>query len=655
MLRSLFVLLLITVSPQLAAAELPIEYFVRAGDYLDVSLSPSGNRLAARVKVDDRVAVVIIDRASGELVGGVRTPTDNEIYRVYWVSDERLVFSYAEERHGIDFAVGTGELYAVDYTGKNVELLAGVRASDERRGTKLRSKKNDQASFRLINVLEDDKKHVLVVEYPWSPDGRVWSYTGEKQPVVSRLNVKTGRKKKLEVLPFPYARPYTTRDGSIRFVTYRNEDALTVSAYRESDDAPWQALDEVFEFVDKETTVVGLNETGDAVFLRSRYGDEGYRTIFRLDFKARTFEPLFTDLDADIVGWLVDPDTGEIAAGKSMRGKTRYHYPETDSKMKTIHRQLAKAFKGRTMDIVSSTRDGSELMVRVTSDVNPGEYYFFNNETKKASFFWANMSWIDPRLLRPMLLDEVVTEDGFTLTVRLTLPEGDGPAPLIVHPHGGPHGVADRWEFNREVQLLANRGFAVLQVNMRGSGDSGERFVSAGYKEWGGKMIDDIAVATRWAMDHPKIDGSRVCAYGASYGAYAAYMLAIREPDLLKCTAGYVGVYDLNIMYTTGDIPKGWGGKSYLERAIGTDPAQLEAFSPTKHADKIKANTMLVHGEADVRAPIEHAYAMRKALKKAGKDVEWIEINQSGHGAFSMRSKMELYEGLLSFLDANLN
>lgn len=652
--RSVLVLAVLMLMPPAVAEELPIEYFVRSGDYLDVTLSPSGTRLAARVRVDEKVAVVVIDRASGEIVGGLRTPSDDEIYNVIWVSDERLIFSYAEKHYGLDAPSSTGELYGMDYRGKNVELLAGYRASNSRTGSRLSTKDDDYASFYLVDVLKDDEKHVLVVEYPWSKDGIGWMDNRLKFPVVSRLHVKSGRKKKIEVLPFRNGVPYSTRDGRILFATYETEESYTASAYRESNDGEWQPLTDVFDFIDDEMSVIGLNEAGNAAFLRGRYGEQKYYTIFRLDFIARTFEPIFTDVDADIVEVLVDPDTGEIAAGKSMRGKPRYHYPQTDSKMKKTHQQLARAFKGRTMDIVSGTRDGGELMVRVTSDVNPGEYYFFDNREKNADFFWANMSWIDPRLLRPMILDEVVTDDGFRVPVRLTLPDTDGPAPLIVHPHGGPHGVADMWAFNGEVQLLVNRGFAVLQVNMRGSGNYGDRFLKAGYKEWGGKMIDDIAAATRWAMQNESVDGDKVCAYGASYGAYASYMLAIREPELLTCVAGYVGVYDLNMLYTKGDVPKSWGGEGFLERVVGREQAQLDDFSPVNHAGQIAANAMLIHGEADIRAPIEHAVAMRKAFKKAGKDVEWIEIDQSGHGAFSMKSKLILYEGLLGFLDANL-
>lgn len=651
--RPAVLLSLLLLAPVLVAEPLPIEHFVKDGDYLDVSLSPSGNRLAARVRVNDKVMMVVVDRASNEIVGGARPDEGSVIHSVEWINDERLLFSYAEDRFDLDAPVATGELFGINYDGKRRELLAGFRASDVRTGSRLGSRENDPSSFYLLNTLEDDDKRVLVIEYPWSQDGRFWYDNRTKLPIISRMHVYTGKKRKLEVLPFRRAVPYSTSDGTIRFVTYQNEDAFFTAAYRESDDAEWQALTDVFSLTE-EMTVVGLNEAGNAAFLRGRYGEDRFRTIFRLDFEANTFEPVFTNLDADIVDWLIDPETGEIAAGKSMRGKPRYHYPAADNEMKATHQMLAKAFAGQTMDITSMTKDGRELMVRVSSDTNPGEYYIFNKETKQAEFFWANLSWIDPRQMRPMLIDEVTTEDGFTLPVRLTLPDSQDPAPLIVHPHGGPHGIADHWEFNRDVQLLANRGYAVLQVNFRGSGYFGDRFRRAGHREWGGKMIEDIATATRWAMEHPAIDGTRICAYGASYGAYAAYMLAVREPELLKCTAGYVGVYDLNIMFTKGDTPRSWGGIAYLERVLGTDEARLDEFSPVNHADKIQANTLLVHGDEDIRAPIAHARAMRRALRAAGKEPVWIELDRSGHGAGSMENKLKLYEGLLSFLDSNL-
>ncbi len=653
MLRPVALVVLLIASLTAHAESLPTEYFVKDGDYLDVALSPSGKRLAAQARVNGMVVMAVIDRASNQVVGGVRPEADSAIHSVDWINDERLVFSYAAEVYGLDQPVATGELFGINYDGSGRELLAGYRASDARTGSRLSNKESDRSSFFLVDTLEGEAKHVLVIEYPWSKDGRLWYDNRQKLPTVSRLNVNSGKKKTVEVLPFRNAYPYVSRDGTLRFVTYENEAGLAEAAYRENRDAEWQSLAGVFDLAD-EMIVVGLNDAGNAAFLKGRFGEDQFYTIYRLDFANKSYDALFTDLDADIVDWIEDPATGEIVVGKSERAKPRYHYAAVDSSIKTTHKKLAKAFAGQAVDIVSATDDGSELMVRVSSDTNPGEFYIFDTDTNKADFFWANMSWIDPRKMRPMIVDDVTTEDGLKLPVRLTLPEGDGPAPLIVHPHGGPHGVADTWGFNHEVQLLASRGYAVLQVNFRGSGYFGDRFMKAGYQEWGGKMIEDIATATHWAMQRPDIDETRVCAYGASYGAYAAYMLAVREPDLLTCTAGYVGVYDLNIMFSKGDIPQNWGGLGYLQRVLGTDPARLAEFSPVNHADKIQAETLLIHGDADRRAPIAHARAMRKALQDAGTEPGWIRLDQSGHGAGSLENRLELYEGLLAFLDSNL-
>ena len=202
--------------------------------------------------------------------------------------------------------------------------------------------------------------------------------------------------------------------------------------------------------------------------------------------------------------------------------------------------------------------------------------------------------------------------------------------------------------------MLASRGYTVLQVNFRGSGGFGKKFEDAGHMEWDDKMIEDLAKAARWAMGRDDIDQERVCAYGGSYGAYASYMLAVREPEMLRCVIGYVGVYDLNIIYSTGDVPKSWGGAGYLERMIRRETAELDEFSPTMHATCIKVTAMLIRGEDDIRAPIEHVYAMLDALEEVGKDPKWPEIDDSGHGAGSLKNRLELYEGLLGFLDSNL-
>jgi dipeptidyl aminopeptidase/acylaminoacyl peptidase len=223
-----------------------------------------------------------------------------------------------------------------------------------------------------------------------------------------------------------------------------------------------------------------------------------------------------------------------------------------------------------------------------------------------------------------------------------------------VFPHGGPHGVRDWWEFDPEVQLLASRGYAVLQVNFRGSGGYGMAFESAGHGEWGAKMLDDIADATRWAVEQKVAPADRICIYGASYGGFAALMGAAREPDLYRCAIGQAGVYDLQLMWESGDIPDMRGGRDYLERVLGTDAARLRAQSPVYNAQNIKAPVLLIHGKADERADYEQARRMKEALEQSQKKFEWLALGREGHGVYDEQTRREVYERILQFLDANL-
>ena len=633
----------------------PVEYFIKDSDYLDVALSPSGNRIAARAQLDGKIVLIVMDLETKAIVGGLQPETSDAIYSFSWVSDDRIVFSYAEQLSGSDQRSSAGELYAVNFDGSDIDRLAGFRASNQRYGSRIKgSRESERAAVYLLDPLHDDENHILIIKYPFSQTGLGrYALDGKKPPIVSKLNVYSGKQETVERLSFNRARPLTDSSGEVRFVTYETEDGLTQSAYRPDKESEWQLLSDAFD-LDDELAVVGLNNAGNALFLYGPTGDDGYKNIFRFDFNTKMVQTLFAGLDADLLEWLSDPETGEIVLASSHRGKARYHYTDAETSFQRLHRSLVRAYANQTLNVMSLSRDGKQIILKASSDVDPGSIFIFDAETRKADFFWANRSWMDTSILRPMHVGEVPTQDGFSIPVRLTLPHGDRPAPLIVNPHGGPHGVFDEWAFNYETQLLASRGYAVLQINFRGSGGLGKKFEDAGHKEWGGQMIEDIAAAVRWAMTHRGIDERRVCAYGGSYGAYASYMLAVKEPAMLRCVIGYVGVYDLTLLYRTGDIPESWGGVEYLERAIGRDGDMLADFSPVTHASKITAAPMLIHGEDDNRAPIDHAYSMREALRDAGTDPDWLKIDDSGHGAGNMKTRLELYEALLAFLDQHL-
>jgi dipeptidyl aminopeptidase/acylaminoacyl peptidase len=271
---------------------------------------------------------------------------------------------------------------------------------------------------------------------------------------------------------------------------------------------------------------------------------------------------------------------------------------------------------------------------------------------KKADAVISRRSWINPDALSDMRPVDLAARDGLALHGYLTLPPGsDGKGlPAVVLPHGGPFGVFDQPYFDDEVQILAQAGYAVLQVNFRGSGNYGRAFTRAGAREWGGKMQDDLTDATRWLAAQGIADPARICIYGASYGAFAALMGAAREPALYKCAVGLVGVYDLEKIASESS---GRSSTNWTREWIGEGP-MLAANSPIHRAAHVKAPVFLSAGGEDYIAPIAHTRKMEAALKKAGVSVETLYFPNEGHGYYLEAHRREYYAKLLDFLATHL-
>ena len=319
---------------------------------------------------------------------------------------------------------------------------------------------------------------------------------------------------------------------------------------------------------------------------------------------------------------------------------------------------LQAQFPEHVVEITSETSakdlDRELAVVSVWSDKLPGMYLLFDKTNKKLSRIRQAHSFIDSNKMRPMEPYKITVRDGKTIYGYLTRPEGEGPFPLIMHPHGGPYGPRDRWGFNEEVQMLASRGYAVLQVNFRGSGGYGKDFMYSAFQQWAGEMQDDLTDSVRWAIDSGITEEGRVCIYGASYGGYSALMSAVKEPDLYACTAGYVGVYDLELMTKKGDIQRRDEGLDYINEAICDTPASCKAGSPITYLDRLKADVMIIHGKDDQRVPFAHAEVLRDELDKRDIDYEWLVKAKEGHGFVNVDNREELYKKLLAFFDRNI-
>jgi dipeptidyl aminopeptidase/acylaminoacyl peptidase len=289
----------------------------------------------------------------------------------------------------------------------------------------------------------------------------------------------------------------------------------------------------------------------------------------------------------------------------------------------------------------------------VYADREPGGYYVMNLATRQVAPMMFRADWLDPNRLGQTRDLTFKARDGRTIPVLLTLPPGsDGKnLPMVVHPHGGPFGVIDNWAYDPTVQVMASHGYAVLQVNFRGSGGYGREHETSGYKQWGLAMQDDLTDATRWAIAEGYAARDRICIFGASYGGYAALMGVAKEPDLYRCAIGQVGVYDMG-KFKFDDAMRGDFFRRYHEEA--TNDGDLGPISPARLAAQIKVPVFLSTGKEDPRVPYEHTEIMEAALKKAGVPVESQYFKTEGHGIYKLENRRDFYARLLSFLHKHI-
>jgi dipeptidyl aminopeptidase/acylaminoacyl peptidase len=629
------------VAPAASASELPLSDFLKRDAFGTMKISPTGEYIAATVPLSDRTSLIILRRSDLTPTGHVTLPTKTHVVDFNWVNDKRILFSIGEKQGALDTPRPTGEIYAVnaDGTGQG-NALVGFRSGDGNKATHTHQQSRAIAAT-LIDTLRHNDNEVLVAVRDFTSFGEV-----------DTMNVLTGRLSTVAKAPVRNAEFLDDPTGAVRFAWGEGNDRRVKTYFRADADSKWELINDEAQ-TERQVTPVGFSADAKTAYLQIEETDapDG---IYAFDTATRKREILYRDDNTSPSTFLRSPEDGSVYAAVYQDGKPRVEYLDPDNPYAKRLRSMQASFKDEMVIPTSYTKDGAVALYVVYSDRIPGDYYLFDRASNRASYIASNANWFKPEMLSEMRPITLKARDGMPLEGFLTIPRGSNGKnlPLVINPHGGPFGPYDVWGYNFEVQLLASRGYAVLQLNYRGSGNYGRAFQHAGYKQWGGTMQDDLTDATRWAIAQGIADAHRICIYGASYGGYAALMGVAKEPSLYRCAIGYVGVYDMPTMYHQGDIQESKAGENFLKEALGED--NLDAISPTHLASRITAPVMMAAGREDVRAPPRHTELMRDALLHAGKQVDAKIYDGQGHGFYLEADRTDLYTRMLAFLDRNI-
>jgi len=605
-------------APAMAADKaLSIADYLRDPRYSDLSLSPDGRFLAAKVPFEGGSMLAVLSRADLKLTttvkGGPKTFVDEHL----WVSPQRVVVRMSVPIDDYSQRAALPELYVVDADGSHRDETWGV----------------------VYDTLPE--RGLVVLGY--------CTYYCESPSVASVPATKFQKRRNPIRLPLDFWDLAVDPEGRpvLSWGDGKEDDDLQEVRRLEGDD--WRTFyDEAAGGVRK--TPLGVGRDGVAWFQSDSL--HGPSLIERADLRSGKFTPVLRHERVDPEELILSADGHTLVGAWFHDGKPEPMFIDAEAPEAKLTAAVMAAFPDAWARIVGFSADRAHALISVSSDRDPGRYYLYDSASKKLSFLTEVSPWIDPAKMAPTQRFRFKARDGLELAGLLTLPQtGKAPYPLVVMPHGGPM-ARDYWEeFDGSVQLLASRGIAVLKVDFRGSSGYGREFERKSWRQWGRAMQDDVTDATRWAIAQGHADAKRTCLYGGSYGAYAAMMGVVREPALYRCAIGVAGVYDLEVMRNWGDVNDSKQGRKYLDDALGSDHSELIRNSPTHRARDIQVPLLFAHGYRDERASPEHFRSMTRALDRAGVRYESFVRADEGHGFFDEKDEVAFAERVLAFLE----
>lgn len=598
--------------------EIPLEVFFGNPEKTAFEVSPSGKFVSYMQPWRSRMNIYVRELATNQ-VTQVTKDTLHTIKHCWWASDEKLV--YLKDDQGNEVY----HLYGANRDGSDAKCMTPYRNSKV--------------------IVHDTRSDSIVLIGLNKRDPRVFDFY--------RLNVNTGEMEEALQNPGDAIWWLADSENQIRLIT-RSDGINETLWYREKESQPFRQVMEIpFGETVRPVCYSKINE--DQVLAMSNLNRDKIALV-SLDLRNGTERKvIYQHKEVDLNRAILSGRDKRLLCTEYVTWKHNLHF--IDSTARKFYSRLQGHLPGKEFTITSRDTSENRFIIHVYSDRSPGTYYLYDRREDKLSRLGDVNPRVNPDDMAEMKPVTYQASDGTSIHAYLTLPKGKEAKslPLVAIPHPDPR-TRNKWEYDPEAQFLANRGYAVLQMNYRGSAGYGKAFMEAAYKQWGGKVQDDIKSGVEWLIDKGIADSSRVAIYGFDFGGYSALMGAIKYPGLYRCAISYSGL--TNLFSYLKDVPPYYKlVQERIYKMVG-DPEQdiemLREASPIFQTDKIRIPLLIAQGVKDRHVHENETAQFVDKLRAKGVEVHYLLNESEAHNFRNEESRLEFYAALERFLAKNM-
>ena len=605
------------------AKQIPLEDFFKNPEKTSYQISPDGNYYSFLAPVDNRMNIFVQLRGSKAQMKQLTEEKDRDIAGYFWPNNEQIL--YLKDDGGNE----NFKLYSVNIDGTNLKCFTDF----------------EDVRTQIIDDLEDIPEEIIIG-------------LNKRNPQIFdpyRLNLKTGDMEMIAENPGNIQGWVFDHEGKLRVAT-TIDGTNTSILYRETEKDEWKSV--LTTDFKESLSPSFFTFDNKNIYAISNLGRDKTAIVEFDIVNGKEIKTLYENKHNDVDAVHYSKKRKVLTSASYTSTKRQRHF--FDKQTENLFRNLQKHLGNYELGISGSNKNEDVYIVRTYSDRSLGAYYIYDLNNDKIEKITDVSPWIDEDKMATVNPIQYTSRDGLTIHGYLTLPNGltmktAKNLPVVVNPHGGPW-ARDGWGFNPEIQFLANRGYAILQMNFRGSTGYGREFMEASFKQWGRTMQDDITDGTNWLIEEGIANPEKIAIYGGSYGGYATLMGLVKEPDLYAAGVDYVGVS--NLFTFMGTIPPYW--EPYLDmmyEMVGdpkADSLMMREVSPVFFVDKIKAPLFIAQGANDPRVNKDESDQIVEAMKAKGTEVEYMVKDDEGHGFHNEENRFDFYRSMEAFLSKHL-